>query len=60
MPMTDDAPQTVARLLLLLWDGQHGQALRMAEPRPDDEEDEDNIDDEEDSDDEEDEEEEES
>jgi hypothetical protein len=38
MPMTDDAPQTVARFLR--WDGQPGHALRMAEPRPDDEEDE--------------------
>ena len=57
MPMTDDAPQTVARLLR--WDGQPGHALRMAEPRPDDEEDDDTIDDEEDLDDEEDEEEEE-
>jgi hypothetical protein len=35
MPMTDDAPQTGARLLL--GDGQHGHALRMAEPRPEDE-----------------------
>ena len=58
MPMTDNAPQTVARLLL--WDGQHGPALRMAEPRPDEEEDEDNPDDEEDIDDEDDDEEEES
>jgi hypothetical protein len=57
MPMTDEAPQTVARLLR--WDGQPGPALRMAEPRPDDEADEDTIDDEEDLDDEEDEEEEE-
>ena len=56
MPMTDDAPQMVARLLH--WDGQHGQALRMAEPRPDEEEDEDTTDDEEDINDEEDEEEE--
>ena len=58
MPMTDDAPQTGARLLR--GDGQPSHALRMAEPRPDDEEDEDTIDDEEDLDDEEDEEEEES
>ena len=51
MPMTDEAPQTVARLLR--WDGQPGHALRMAEPRPDDEADEDTIDEEEDLDDEE-------
>jgi hypothetical protein len=44
MSMTDDAPQTVAQLLR--WDGQPGQTLRMAEPRPDDEEDEDTIDEE--------------
>jgi hypothetical protein len=56
MPMTDDAPQTVARLLR--WDGQPGQALRMAEPRPDDEEDDDIEDEDEEDIDEEDEEEE--
>jgi len=56
MPMTDDAPQMVARLLR--WDGQPGQALRMAEPRPDDEEDDDIEDEDEEDIDEEDEEEE--
>jgi hypothetical protein len=45
MPMTDEAPQTVARLLR--WDGQPGPALRMAEPRPEDEDlDEEDLDDE--------------
>ena len=52
MPMTYDEQQTLARRSL--WNGQHGQAIRMAEPRPDDEEDDDDIEDEDDEDEEED------
>ena len=46
MPMTSDAPQTMARRSL--WKGQSYRAIRMAETLPDKEEDEDDIDDEED------------
>jgi hypothetical protein len=58
MSMTYDEQQTFARLSL--WNGQHGQEIRMAETLPDDEEDEDDIEDEDDDLDEEDDEEEES
>ena len=44
MAMTYDEQQTFARLSL--WNGQHGQEIRMAETLPDDEEDEDDIEDE--------------
>jgi hypothetical protein len=43
MSMTYDEQQTCARLPL--WNGQHGQEIRMAETLPDDEEDEDDIED---------------
>jgi hypothetical protein len=54
MSMTYDEQQTVAQLSL--WNGQHGQEIRMAEPLPGDEEDEDDVEDEDEDIDEEDEE----
>jgi hypothetical protein len=44
MPMTSDAPQTMARRSL--WKGQSYRAIRMAETLPNEEDDEDDIDDE--------------